>query len=613
MKFRKSLAWFAFTVGIALAPIGAAPMPKADVVEVPAVGEGVCLHNLFQSNMVLQRDKPVSLWGWAAPGEQVSVTVAANSGTATAADDRSWKVTLPAMPANSEPVTVTVKGKDKSLTLENVLVGDVWILGGQSNMEFPLSKVENGNLEIVSANFPKIRILTVPAAAGPAAPKGFARLHEWSDWSGQHFRKGDWDVCSPEIVSDLSAIGYVFARRVHMASGVPIGVVDLSRGGTTVETWTPDPVIRQIDTEPVKKLLAEWDQKVAAWDSKKDLEDQIQRHKQWVEKMTKDGKPIPADRKEPAELRPGPALDANRPGNCYAGMIGPIEGLAVKGAIFHQGFNNCFNGEEGTKMYRDVFPKMITAWRAAFNDPELPFGILSLCTADEKQSLDNYSEKMADVGALIREAQYQTFLEFHKAGDKHIGYTSTYDLRRRWYHPQLKLPAGERIARWALATEYGFAKQLGWMPPKVDEMKVVDGSIQLTMDMAVNGVDDGGPIEGFSIAGEDRQFHPATAEHQVTGKDQKNQKVLVLTSPMVPQPLHYRYAWARNPMGNLQVLGNTDIPFATQRSDTWPHGEMVVDGELKKFEGRQLQAALRALDVARKAKEAADLIGTEKP
>ena len=588
-------------------------MPKKDVVEVPAMGEGLFLHNLFQSNMVLQRDKPVSLWGWAAPGELVTVTVAGNSGSATAGEDRSWKVNLPAMMANSEPTTVTVKVKDKTLTLENVLVGDVWLLGGQSNMEFPLSKVENGNLEIVSANFPKIRILTIPAAAGPVAPKGFARLHEWSDWSNQHFRKGDWDVCSPEIVSDLSAIGYVFARRVHMASGVPIGVVDISRGGTTVETWTPDPVIRQIETEPVRKLLADWDQKVAAWDPKKDLEDQIQRHKQWVEKMTKEGKPIPADRKEPTEQRPGPALDANRPGNCYAGMIGPIEGLAVKGAIFHQGFNNCFNGEEGTKMYRDVFPKMIAAWRAAFNDPELPFGILSLCTADQKQSLDNYSEMMADVGALIREAQYQTFLELHKAGDQHIGYTSTYDLKRRWYHPQLKLPAGERIARWALATEYGFGKQLGWKPPVVEEMKVADGSILLSMDVAVNGVDDGGPIEGFSVAGEDRQFHPAKAEHQVTGKDQKNQKVLVLTSPLVPQPLHYRYAWARNPMGNLQILGNTDIPFATQRSDDWPHGEMVVDGELKKFEGRQLQTALRALDAARIAKGAAALIGTEKP
>lgn len=618
MQTRKSLAWLAFTLTAAFAPLGAAPMPKEDVVEVPAVGEGLFLHNLFQSNMVLQRDKPVSLWGWAAPGEQVRVTVAGNSGTATAGEDRTWKITLPAMMASSEPVTVTVTGKDKTLTLENVLVGDVWILGGQSNMEFPLTNVENGNLEIVSANFPKIRILTVPAAAGPVPPKGFARLHEWSDWSNRHFRKGDWDVCSPESVRDLSAIGYVFARRLHMASGVPIGVVDISRGGTTVETWTPDAVIRKIDTEPVKNLLAEWDQKVAAWDPQKDLADQITRHQQWVERMTKEGKPIPADRKEPTEPRPGPALDANRPGNCYAGMIGPIEGLAVKGAIFHQGFNNCFNGGEGAKMYRDVFPKMITAWRAAFNDPELPFGILSLCTADEKQSLENYSEKMADVGALIREAQYKTFLEFHQAGDKRIGYTSTYDLRRRWYHPQLKIPAGERIARWALATEYGFAKQLAWMPPMVQEMKVADGSILLTMDVAVNGVDDGGPIEGFSIAGEDRHFHPAKAEHQVTGKDdrgrdQKNNKVLVLSSPMVPNPLHYRYAWARNPMGNLQVQGNTDIPFATQRSDDWPHGEMVVDGELKKFEGRPLQAALRALDVARKAKEAAAAAGTEKP
>ena len=138
MQFRKSLARFAFTVAAALAPVGAAPMPKEDVVEVPALGEGLFLHNLFQSNMVLQRDKPVSLWGWAAPGEQVSVTIAGNSGNATAGEDRSWKVTLPAMMANSEPITVTVKGKDKTLTLENVLVGDVWLCSGQSNMESAL-------------------------------------------------------------------------------------------------------------------------------------------------------------------------------------------------------------------------------------------------------------------------------------------------------------------------------------------------------------------------------------------------------------------------------------------------------------------------------------------
>ncbi len=613
MQLLKSLACLAWIIVGLTSPLSAQQMPRKDVVEVPAIGEGLCLHNLFQSNMVLQRDKPISLWGWADPGENLTVTLAGKSESVTASDDRSWKVTFPALSANSDPIEVTVQGKDKTLKLENILVGDVWVLGGQSNMEFPLSKVENGHMEIVSANFSNIRILTVPSVGSPEPKKGFARLHEWSDWSKQHFRKGDWDVCSPEVVKELSAIGYVFARRLHMASQVPIGVVDASVGGTTVETWTPSAAVQKVDTEPVKNLLATWDQKIAEWDGAKDLEDQIKRHNQRVEKMKNEGKEIPADLKAPTEQRPGPAFDKNRPGSCYNGMIAPLEGFAVKGAIFHQGYNNCFNGSEGAMMYRDVFPEMITAWRAAFNDPEMPFGILSLCTGGDKQNLENFSEKMADVGALIREAQYQTFLEFYNAGDKHIGFVSTYDFSRRWYHPQLKLPAGERIARWALSTEYGYEKQLNWKPPFLAEMKVVDGSIQLNMDVSAGAVDDGGPIEGFAIAGEDRKFHPATATHLVTGKDdrgreQKDTKVIVLTSPMVANPVHYRYAWARTPMGNLQVTGNSDIPFATQRSDDWPVEEVFVDGELKTLAGRKISAELRKLDQERAHKEAEMLL-----
>jgi len=609
MQIRKAAAWVGLIVAGLVTPLAAQQMPREDVVEVPAIGEGLCLHNLFQSKMVIQRDKPVSLWGWAEPGEKVTVTLAGKSETAKAGKERLWKVTFPAMPANTKPITVTVKGQNKTLTLENVLVGDVWVLGGQSNMEFPLSKVENGNLEIVSANFSNIRILTVPSIASPKPVKGFARLHEWSDWSKRHFRKGDWDVCSPEVVKELSAIGYVFARRIHMTSQVPIGVLDVSVGGTTVETWTPDPVLQKIDTEPAKNMMATWHQKIDDWDGTKDLENQIQRHHQRVEKMKTQGKAIPPDMKAPTKQRPGPAFDKNRPGNCYAGMIAPLEGLAVKGAIFHQGYNNCLSGSEGAKMYRDVFPQMITAWRAAFNDPEMPFGILSLCTAGNKQSLENYSELMADTGVLIREAQYQTFLEFYQAGDENIGFTSTYDLRRRWYHPQLKYPAGERIARWALATEYGYEKQLNWKPAMIEETQVADGRIQLHMDTEVGGVDDGGPIEGFAIAGKDRKFHPATAKHLVTGKDsrgkeQKNSKVLVLTSMMVPNPAHYRYAWARNPMGNLQVSRGSDIPFATQRSDQWQREELFVDGELTVLEGRKIGNALRKLDQERALKEA---------
>ncbi len=597
------------------------PMPKEDVIEVPAIGDGLCVHNLFQSNMILQRDKPIQIWGWAKPGEVVRVLFAGKNKEAKAGKDREWKVTLPAMTANADPQTLNIKGKDQNLTLENVLIGDVWVLGGQSNMEEPLNNVENGKLEIVSANYPGIRILTVPAQNGPDTKKGFARLHEWSSWSNRHFRKGDWDVCSPEIARELSAIGYVFARRLHMAAQVPIGVIDASRGGTTVETWTPTPVLKKIETKEVKGLLAEWEKKVAEFDPQKDLQKRVENHHNWVKNMKKQGREIPKGRTVPNDLRPGPAMDQNRPGNCYASMIAPIAGLAVKGAIFHQGFNNAGGGSAGADMYYQIFAKMITAWRDAFKDPQMPFGIISLCTAGEPQTRDDYLEKMVNGGIYIREAQYKTFLDFLKAGDGNVGFASSFDKRRSWYHPQLKIPVGERISRWALATQYGFEKDVKWKPPMYTEMNLEGGKIILKMDTWVRAVTNG-PIEGFAIAGKDRRFQPAEAEWLVTGKDQHNRpkhdrRVIVLSSPHVPDPIHFRYAWGRNPMGNLQSADHNDLPFATQRSDDWRMENVPVkltgfdDLAPKDFARRanhESQKALRLDDLGRRLKEAQALI-----
>ena len=597
------------------------PMPKEDVIEVPAIGDGLCVHNLFQSNMILQRDKPIEIWGWAKPGEMVRVLFAGKSKEAKAGKDREWKVTLPAMTANADPQTLNIKGKDQNLTLENVLIGDVWVLGGQSNMEEPLNNVENGKLEIVSANYPGIRILTVPAQNGPETKKGFARLHEWSSWSNRHFRKGDWDVCSPEIARELSAIGYVFARRLHMAAQVPIGVIDVSRGGTTVETWTPTPVLKKIETKEVKGLLAEWEKKVAEFDPQKDLQKRVENHHNWVKNMKKQGREIPKSRTVPNDLRPGPAMDQNRPGNCYASMIAPIAGLAVKGAIFHQGFNNAGSGSAGADMYYQIFAKMIKAWRDAFKDPQMPFGIISLCTAGEPQTRDDYLEKMVNGGIYIREAQYKTFLDFLKAGDGNVGFASSFDKRRSWYHPQLKIPVGERISRWALATQYGFEKDVKWKPPMYTEMNLEGGKIILKMDTWVRAVTNG-PIEGFAIAGKDRRFQPAEAEWLVTGKDQHNRpkhdrRVIVLSSPHVPDPIHFRYAWGRNPMGNLQSADHNDLPFATQRSDDWRMENVPVkltgfdDLAPKDFARRanhESQKALRLDDLGRRLKEAQALI-----
>ena len=490
-------------------------------------------------------------------------------------------------------------------------------------MEEPLNNAENGKLEIVSANYPGIRILTVPAQNGPDTKRALPVCMSGSSWSNRHFRKGDWDVCSPEIARELSAIGYVFARRLHMASQVPIGVIDASRGGTTVETWTPTSVLKKIETKEVKGLLAEWEKKVAEFDPQKDLQKRVENHHNWVKNMKKQGREIPKGRTVPNDLRPGPAMDQNRPGNCYASMIAPIAGLAVKGAIFHQGFNNAGGGSAGADMYYQIFAKMITAWRDAFKDPQMPFGIISLCTAGEPQTRDDYLEKMVNGGIYIREAQYKTFLDFPKSRrDGNAGFASSFDKRRSWYHPQLKIPVGERISRWALATQYGFEKDIKWKPPMYTEMNLEGGKIILKMDTWVRAVTNG-PIEGFAIAGKDRRFQPAEAEWLVTGKDQHSRpkhdrRVIVLSKgPHAPDPIHFRYAWGRNPMGNLQSADHNDLPFATQRSDDWRMENAPVkltgfdDLAPKDFARRanhESQKALRLDDLGRRLKEAQALI-----
>lgn len=568
-----------------------AQLPKEDVIDVPAIQDGLCVSNLFQTNMVLQRDKPMKVWGWAAAGESVTVTFGGNEVTVTAGTERDWRATLPAMPASAEPQTMMIQGEASTLTLENILIGDVWVLGGQSNMEFELAKVENGELEIATANYPLIRILTVPFAEGPEPTAGFPRLHEWSNWFKRHFRKGDWDACRPEIARELSAIGYVFAKRVHMASGVPVGVIDASRGGTAVESWVPRATLAAMDDDSTQAALSKWDAKAKEW----------------------------SESDAPPEDGPGPLGDMNYPGNCYAGILNPLVGLPIKGAIFHQGYNNTLDGMRGVRLYEAVFPVMIEAWRAAFDDPTMPFGILSLCTDGYPQTPENFLEKMVNTGMHIRAVQYQTFLNLRDKGDENIGFASTYDLRRRWYHPQVKLPAGERMARWALATQYGHGKKLPWTPPRIVTHEARDGALHLQLDARVSDPADG-KMEGFAIAGADRRFQPADVAYLQTGENDRGQPQfdksrLILTSPLVAEPTEFRYAWARNPMGNLQLGGHKDLPLATQRSDDWDLGtaplgviDEIPDGRLTRRQENILRNALRAEDLRRQVAEARALL-----
>jgi len=597
-------------------------MPREDVVDVPAISEGLCVSNLFQTNMVLQRDKPINIWGWANPGEKVTVSFAGQEVTTQAREDRSWQVTLNPIPANSTPQTMTIRGADRTITLENILVGDVWLLGGQSNMEFPIASVDDGELEIVSANSPQIRLLTVPQGKGFDSVRSFERLYEWSSWSNRHFRKGDWDVCSPETVREFSAIGYVFGRRLHMATGVPIGLIDTSIGGTTVETWTPLEVLEQIEGRETREMLEDWNARIAAYDPQADLQARIAAYEASIKARKERGEPIPPNSAPPSDLRPGPAADRNRPGYCYASVIRPLEGFSIKGVLFHQGFNNCFNGSAGARMYYQVFGRMITAWRAAFRDPQLAFCIIALPTAGEPQTAENFVQAMYDVGPYIREAQYRTFRNFYDAGDKAIGYVSTYDLRKSWYHPQIKIPVGERAAKWALVTQYGIlsgrdAEQY-WLPPSITRVEAVDGTLRLYFSTEVRTKDDAdGKLLGFAIAGEDRRFFPADVRYYTEKSDdgqnqpREQRHILVLSSPFVPQPVHYRYAWARNPMGN--IVNPRGVPLATQRSDNWileetPEKIPVPQGmspeTAQRYIGNRLRELLKQADLERRYLEA---------
>lgn len=615
---RCSILLFGFAVGCVLShpTYAASDDPGANA------GNGFRVHSLFQSNMVIQRGKPVNVWGWSVPGDKVTVTFAGKAAAGVAGKDRRWQATLPAMEASAKPAVMTINARGGKVTLENILIGDVWVLGGQSNMQWGIGAANEGNLEVASANFPNIRMLTIPKIFGPELKTNFPRAEEFSRITGEQQHTGDWQVCAPDTVGGMSAIGYVMARRIHMASQVPIGIVNTSRGGTTVEAWTPLAQLRRLESPEVKARLAEADEQLAAYSPKADLEKQIARFEARVAQMKKEGKDV-SKMERPTTPNPGPSATHKIPGNCYSSVISPIAGFAVKGAIFHQGYNNCFQGVRGARMYRAVFPEMIRAWREAFKDEALPFCILSQCTAGQQQTDDNFLVHIKDVGARIREAQYQTFLEFYNAGDKNIGFVSTYDLRHSNYHPREKIAAGERAAIWALVSQYGVGNGLHWLPPAIKEVKATDGALELTFDQAVSDNSDGTGLSGFAIAGEHMRFQPADVTHKIVGKSgrklQYDRTVLVLKSALVDRPVHYRYAWGRNPMGDIQrsVRFGNRVMLPTQRSDQWSNADLLKaltgkdaedPGQLSRGESNLLRAALESEDLRRKVAEAKALL-----
>jgi sialate O-acetylesterase len=489
----------------------------------------VKLPAIFSDHAVLQRDMPVPVWGWAEPGEEVTVSIAGQSHTATADDKGKWHVTLSALQLG-EPLQLIVEGKNR-VERNDILVGEVWLCSGQSNMEWAVANSTNADLEIPVADHPRIRLVRVKGEGSQTTVEDF---------------DGRWEPCSPQTVQGFSAVGYFFGRELQQHLDVPIGLIDNSWGGSACEAW-----IRRdrLEGKPIYEALMEkWNKIVSEADVAKMKADFDKNMADWEAKAAAAraaGEPEPGGR----PWWPGdPRTGNQRPANLYHARLGPVLGYAIRGAIWYQGETNAGRAYQ----YREMFPLMIESWREDWKQGDFSFYWVQLADflAQQWQPSDS-------AWAELREAQTMTQDRLPNTGQAVIiDIGEAADI-----HPRNKLEVGRRLARWALAKDYGH--DIVCQSPRYESMNVKDGAIVVKFKDVGGGLRtiDAGELHGFAIAGEDRQWK--WAEAKVTGTDE-----VTVSSKEVAKPVAVRYAWADNPVCNLyNTVGLPATPF---RSDDWP-------------------------------------------
>ncbi len=559
-------------------------------------------HRIFSSNMVLQRDKPITVWGWADAGEKVVVRFGDEKSQATADAKRgAWRVTLPARPANAEGQTLTVSAGDEAIELNNIVVGDVWVMNGQSNMAWGLGGTEQSDLESAQAHLPLLRHIRI------SPNESYTMQTDLPD-----DRVEGWNVCTPEVANRMSAIGYVFASRVQRVLQVPIGVIDNARGGASIESLVPR---HKFDDNPLAaKYAAYVEQRRKEFDWDEAVQKLVTRWEKQVADARKKGV---ADDKLPAkptraDLRSWsiPGRSPSDAGACYNGMFGAFKGLSIKGVLFHQGYNNAIASNCRPKRYRVLTKLMVEGWREDFNDATLPVGIIGFCAGSIPQTDDNFEQWTNSTGAYIREAQRLGLSDVKDTTN--TAFLPGYDVQIPGLHPRKKRAHGERAARWALNRVYGMS--INWDSASLVSAEPNGDHIVLTFDKKVMPDDMSTVLKGFAIADASGKFYRAYAVYPLT-KDagvwnvaQKNfdaTKVIVW-SPLVEKPVAVRYAWATSPAGNLKVNGKQWLPLHSFRTDDWdwPESDDPAVSAVGRGESRAMSKEAGERLVYRKAEEA---------
>jgi sialate O-acetylesterase len=484
---------------------------------------------LFGDNAVLQQGRKVPVWGTASEGEIVSVSFAGQKAE-TMTKNGKWMVWLDPMKADATPRSMTITGDSNTATSTNILVGEVWVCSGQSNMERKLPELVNKTNAVLSqkwkqdaaaANYPEIRHFTVPrtTATNPVTTL-----------------VSQWDICSPQTVTNFTAVGYYFGRDLNRDLNVPVGLIHSSWGGTPAEAWTRNGVLA---TNPIFTPILDRLTNAVATYATRLSKFQADEPKLLVDytnacaEADAQGRPTPLRPTPP----PNPSEDPHSSSILFNGMINPLLPYAIRGVIWYQGESNSARAKE----YHDIFPAMIGDWRAQWRQGDFPFLFVQI--APFKRMVPE-----------IREAQLMTLGKV-----PNIAMAVTTDVGDfHDIHPILKEPVGERLALAARALAYG--ELLEYSGPLYKSAQTNGNSITISFDHAGMGlISKGGPLKGFVLSCSDKNFVPAKAEIQGA--------TLVVTAPGVSNPVAVRYAWENVPDVNL--YNQAGLPASPFRTDDW--------------------------------------------
>jgi len=495
------------------------------------------LPSLFADHMVLQRGIAVPVWGTAGPGQKVTVEVAGKKATARADESGAFVAKLPKLKASDTPVTMTVTCGDAKTVVNDVLIGDVWLGSGQSNMEWTFKLLAGGGdkdgsklkeLTKVGENLPNVRLYTFPKTTLAEPTKNV---------------RGEWKVCSPEALAGFSAVAFFFGREIHEKEKVPVGIVTNAWGGKPIESFMSAEAIKSNpDFQPLLDRKAK-----AAEEFPKLKEEYPKKLAEWEEKNKQTPGKAGAKPSEPKG-----AEDSSLASNIFNGMVNPVIPLAIKGVIWYQGESNAGRAEQ----YRALFPAMIKDWRKQWGQGDFPFIWVQLANFKDRQPQPGDSD-----WAELREAQSMTLKVPNTAEAVIIDIGEAKDI-----HPKNKLDVGRRLALAAQRIAYG-RKDVVHSGPVFESMKIDGGAARLKFryadGMTAQG---GGALKGFAVAGEDKKF--VWADAKIEGD------TVIVSAPGVAKPVAVRYAWADNPECNLyNAAGLPATPF---RTDDFP---MITAGK----------------------------------